>query len=387
MTRETKIRTKSIADDTNLRCLEVSIGKAKVLTPSKSLGADFISNTKLPDKLSSQFNEIYKSFDNVTIDKIRQNTELSRKKNNDFKKLYNNGSDLPTISFIDYKNKTNDLAFPTDDEIDLLTNFAYTYSDITPIPAVSKCATNINLKTFDSFLDYLKRSIESIEVWNNKPIMGYIPFVASLFLEVIVELYIDNGINAFYLDFNRKGFSDLTAITSIKKKLGLLGYAENHLIHFINMDYGKMNKEAQILPARDFLGFAHGLDSMGDVHRVKFGKNKPKTPSPSTPEKFRVFNRDGYGYYRIDMGELGGISVYPEGAMYSSADILSQTVKKKQRNMLKLVNFQEQKEECDLLQLIVNEEEKHSYDYFDSKKFIDKKDLKKIKRSNGIITT
>jgi len=379
MTRETKIKTKSIADDTNLRCLEVSIGKSKLLTPSKSLGADFVSNTKLPNNLSSQFNEISKSFKPDTIEKIRQNPEASRKKNNEFKKMYNNGANLPTISFIDYK--TTEPVFPTDDEINLLTNFAYTYSDITPIPAVPKCATNLSFETIDSFLDYLRRSIESIEVWNNKPIMGYLPFVGSLFLEEIIELYIDNGINAFYLDFNRKGFSDLTAITSIKKKLGQLGYAENHLIHFINMDYGKMNKESQVLPARDFLGFAHGLDSMGDVHRtLGFAKKKIVKSIPATTEKFRVFNRDGYGYYRIDMGELEGISVYPEEAMYSSKDILSERTKSRKKNMLKLVNFQEQKKECDLLQVIVNEDEKHSYDYFDSKKFIDKKDLKKIKR-------
>lgn len=379
MTRETKIRTKSIADDTNLRCLEVSIGKSKLLTPSKSLGADFVSNTKLPNNLSSQFNEISKSFKPDTIEKIRQNPEASRKKNNEFKKMYNNGANLPTISFIDYK--TTEPVFPTDDEINLLTNFAYTYSDITPIPAVPKCATNLSFETIDSFLDYLRRSIESIEVWNNKPIMGYLPFVGSLFLEEIIELYIDNGINAFYLDFNRKGFSDLTAITSIKKKLGQLGYAENHLIHFINMDYGKMNKEAQVLPARDFLGFAHGLDSMGDVHRtLGFAKKNIVKPTPATIEKFRVFNRDGYGYYRIDMGELEGMLVYPEEAMYSSKDILSERVMARKKNMLKLVNFQEQKKECDLLQVIANEDEKHSYDYFDSKKFIDKKDLKKIKR-------
>ena len=379
MTRETKIKTKSIADDTNLRCLEVSIGKSKLLTPSKSLGADFVSNTKLPNNLSSQFNEISKSFKPDTIEKIRQNPEASRKKNNEFKKMYNNGANLPTISFIDYK--TTEPVFPTDDEINLLTNFAYTYSDITPIPAVPKCATNLSFETIDSFLDYLRRSIESIEVWNNKPIMGYLPFVGSLFLEEIIELYIDNGINAFYLDFNRKGFSDLTAITSIKKKLGQLGYAENHLIHFINMDYGKMNKESQVLPARDFLGFAHGLDSMGDVHRtLGFAKKKIVKSIPATTEKFRVFNRDGYGYYRIDMGELEGISVYPDEAMYSSKDILSERTKSRKKNMLKLVNFQEQKKECDLLQVIVNEDEKHSYDYFDSKKFIDKKDLKKIKR-------
>lgn len=383
MTTETKIRTKDVADDTSLRSLEISIGRAKIMTPSKSLGADLVSPNKVMfPNTGTQFNEIYKTFTPESLIKIRNDQPTSRKKNLEFQKLRDNVPNSPAISFIDYKVKEGERLIPTDAEINTLTNFAYTYSDITPIPALPNFVTSINHENYDDFRTYLKKSIESIEIWNHKPIMGYLPFVGVVFLEDIIDLYVEHGINAYYLDFNRKGFGDLTAITAIKKQLGTHDLQDNHFIHFINMDYGKVNKEINVLPAKDFLGFGHGLDSMGNSHRPKgFSKKEGQLPSPLPPKKYRVFDREGYGYYRIEVANLEHKETpYPEKAVFSREMILHEKTKVNKDRMMGLVNLQEQTTECSQLQLIAAENVKHSFEYFATKPCLDKKDLKKIKR-------
>ncbi len=383
MTTETKIRTKDVADDTSLRSLEITRGKSKIITPSKSLGPDLISSRVVFPNTGKQFNEIYKRFSPENIEKIRCDESFSRSKNIELRKKREIIPDSPATVFIDYFVNDAEHPIPTDTEIDVLTNFAYTYSDITPIPALPKFVPKLNKDNFDYFLTYLKKSIETIEEWNHKPIMGYIPFVGTLFVDEIVDLYAGYGINAFYLDFNRKGFGDLTVITAIKRKMKKLDLEENHLIHFVNMDYGKRNKNANVLPAKDFLGFGLGLDSMGDSHRQiaipkKNGSNLEKDP----PKKYRVFDREDYGYYRIDVANLESKETpYPADAIFSKDEILNEKIHKNKDRMMKLVNLQEQTKECHHLQYIASENTENTFEYFEEKHSLDVKDLKNLKKT------
>ncbi len=383
MTTETKIRTKDVADDTSLRSLEITIGKSKIITPSKSLGPDLISSRVVFPNTGKQFNEIYKSFNPEMIEKIRSNEPFSLSKNTKFRKMREIIPDSPSISFIDYKVVDGGRLLPTDEEIDVLTNFAYTYSDITPIPAVPRFVQTMNKDNFDDFIIYLKKSIDTIEEWNHKPIMGYIPFVGMMFIDDIVDLYAGYGINAFYLDFNRKGLGDLTTITAIKRNMKRLDIEENHFIHFVNMDYGKVNKIANILPAKDFLGFGLGLDSMGDSHRPKaIPPKNGSSPEKVPPKKYRLFDREDYSYYRIDVANLENKETpYPVDAMFSRDEILNEKTKSNKERMIKLVNLPEQTKECNQLQLIASENTKNTFGYFEAKHSLNIKDLKGLKKN------
>lgn len=381
MTTETKIRTKAVADDDPaMRTLEVSLGKTKIITPSKSLDAKLVSTKDSPSFDGGNLNEISFSFSSDKIQKLLLDQVVNRKLNSDFKKYYYNSSSRPSASFIDFKTDVPQL--PTESEIAILTNYAYTYSDITPIPSVSRfgSSNNINSENFDELCCYIKSAISSIEEWNHKPIMGYIPLLGPLYLTKLVDLYVDAGINAFYLDFNTKGFTDLTAITAIKKRLGKAGLSENHFIHIINMSYDKANKDAAVLPARDFLEFGMGLDSLGNTHRGRaIKKEEGIPPVPGIERKVRVFDREGYGYHRIDSVSLSdGDTPYPRSAFYTRDEILSAPSVAKKLRMMNLVNYQEQVTECSHLQTLVSEGEK-TLDYFNGKSCLDNRAKERLK--------
>jgi len=377
MTTETRIRTLSVADDTALRSLEISLGKSKITTPSKSLGADLVSAKLSFPNAGNQLNEIYKSFTSEIIKKIHTDQKYNVKKNKEFGKLLNNGSNSPTITLLDFKERnTESPQIPTVKEIDTLTNFAYTFSDITPIPALPNYASKLTIDNQEEFLNYLTSAVTSIEEWNHKPIMGYIPLTVGPILNNIVDLYVEHGINAYYIDFNRKGpLSNPTALTTIKRRLGKHGLEENHFLHFVNMEYGKTNREAIYLPARDFLGFGSGLDSMGNSHRPRgFVKSKIRVP-----KKIRVFDKEEYGYYRLEVATLHDTSHFPESALFSRDEILAEPVKITKEKKMELVNLQEQTAECQHLQLVAAEEVKNSFGYFKTKACLEEKDLKQIK--------
>ncbi|MDO9522841.1 MAG: hypothetical protein Q7J08_03910 [Methanocorpusculum sp.] len=386
MTTETRIKTLSVADDTALRSLEISLGKSKITTPSKSLGADLVSPKLSFPNAGNQLNEIYKSFTSEIMNKIQTDQKYNETKNKEFGKLFNNGSNSPTITLLDFKERnTENPLIPTAKEIDTLTNFAYTFSDITPIPALPNYASKLTIDNQEEFLNYLTSAVTSIEEWNHKPIMGYIPLTVGPILNNIVDLYVEHGINAYYIDFNRKGpLSNPTALTTIKRRLGKHGLEENHFLHFVNMDYGKTNREAIYLPARDFLGFGSGLDSMGNAHRPRvFVRPTNGTTPIIVPKKFRVFDKEEYGYYRLEVESLHDTSHFPESALFSRDEILAEPVKITKEKKMGLVNLQEQTAECQHLQLVAAEEVKNSFGYFKSKPCLEEKDLKQIKLTHS----
>ena len=264
MTAETRIKTRDLADDTGLRSLEISIGRSKIVTPSKSLGADIVSSKQLFSQSGTQFNEIFSSFNPEKITNFLLDSKKNTEKNRRLKQCMDNGNGSPAVCFIDYNGKQDGQPLiPTPSEIETLTNIAYTFSSITPIPAIPKVAAAVKLDNEDLFIQYIQNCIDSIEVWNHKPIMGYLPIgMIQPVLEKLIDIYLDHGINAYYLDYNLSNLSgSSTNITALKKKLAKRGYSENHCFYVLNMKYGKVQKENPVLPARDFLGFGLELDS------------------------------------------------------------------------------------------------------------------------------
>lgn len=379
MTAETRIKTRDLADDTGLRSLEISIGRSKIVTPSKSLGADIVSSKQLFSQSGTQFNEIFSSFNPEKITNFLLDSKKNTEKNRKLKQCMDNGNGSPAVCFIDYNGKQDGQPLiPTLSEIETLTNIAYTFSSITPIPAIPKVATAVKLDNEDLFIQYIQNCIDSIEVWNHKPIMGYLPIgMIQPVLEKLIDIYLDHGINAYYLDYNLSNLSgSSTNITALKKKLAKRGYSENHCFYVLNMKYGKVQKENPVLPARDFLGFGLELDIVGNSHR---GQPLPSdyarkiTPSP---KKFRVLNRDEYGYYRVDLANIANETHYPTDSPIPLSSILSTRSQAEKERLVQQVNLHEQTAECVTLQQIVSEKVDHTYDYFQSKSCLSDKDLK-----------
>ncbi|MDD3621531.1 MAG: hypothetical protein PHQ81_03915, partial [Methanofollis sp.] len=227
----------------------------------------------------------------------------------------------------------------------------------------------------------------SIEIRNNKSILGYIPSVAALYTRKIIDFYLDNGINAYYIDFDGTMVrSHLDSLNALKKQLAKRGYEEDNFLYYINVSYGKAINDQDVLSARDLIAYGHGLDCLGGVHMgpkrnpgfYEWLKTKKDIPRNTT----RLLNRQDYGYYRIDrMGETVG-EIYPRDALIESGDILSGS-ESRQKRLLKIVNLQQQCKEADTLRMVTVESQDMTLDYFRSKRNVIKEDLKSLAKNKG----
>jgi hypothetical protein len=388
MNTEINISQRSAADDTELRSLEFKINSKRITTPIKAIETKgFYANTSFPTSLTS-LNEIYFKFDAASLKRCNEEKAYSRGKNQEVRESKSKSKGSPTICLISYRYSnryTEGLErYPTDDEIYLLTNAAYAFSDVTPIPSVPKMTgDNLNIDNFHNFLQYIDTCYEKIQIRNKKKILGYIPTAATYFVRKIVNHYLDKGINAFYIDFNGTMISSHSEmINLLKRELAIRGYEENNFLHFINVNYGKGIRDKTVLPARDLLGFGYGLDSLGGVHLAPKRNEKYyqwlKEQKDVERNSRRLLNRRDYGYYRFDsLGDKDLRDVYPNDALVPLTAMHTDT-RTRLDNYIRIVNLQQQCKEANTLTEIVSENQDRTLDYFKTKKHLVDEDLKRL---------
>jgi len=387
MTKEVRISNYSRADDTDLRTMTVDLGPRKITTPTKAITTkSFYKDTQFPSELSD-LNEIFLRFDDKTLISMDEDKSYSMHKNNDVNRSKIKANDCPSLCFVEFKNKGDTKRYPNIHELETLTNVAYTYSDLTPIPSIPKMARTINKENYDEFIQYISSCIDSIEVRNKKSILGYIPSVAALYTRKLVDFYLDHGINAYYIDFDGTMVrSHLDSLNALKKQLAKRGYEENNFLYYTNVSYGKAINDQGVLSARDLVAYGHGLDCLGGIHMGP--KRSPefyewfKTKKDISRNTNRILNRQDYGYYRIDLAESIP-NIYPKDALIESGNVLSE-LNSRQKRLLQIVNLQQQCKEADNLKIITNESQDTSLDYFRSKKNVIKEDLKSLAKKSGI---
>ena len=328
---------------------------------------------------------MYYPFDETSLKNINENAAVSKAKNKAAHKSITQSGNKPTMCLIQFKNEETAARYPTEDEIDILTNTAYSFSDITPIPSIPKIARGLDTDNFDSFLAYLDISTESINVRNKKPIIGYIPATAPLFTRKIVNFYLDHGINAYYIDLDGTMISThATALNALKIELKKRGYEENNFLHFINVSYGKSINDQEVLSARDLLGFGQGLDSLGGVHTGP--KRNPgyyewlKAHKDIKQNTNRLLNRDDYGYYKVKNLGSSLLKMVPKGVPVQPGDITSPS-ESHQTRAVKIVNMHQQCVESTVLRTIVRETPYKTLGYFRSKSNVLESDLKNLVKS------
>jgi hypothetical protein len=387
MTKETEIHLCSIADDTDLRSLQVRIGNKNLKTPTKAIATNsFYKDTSFPKELCD-LQELFLKFDGESLIKKDQDLKFSSNKNKQLKREKEKANGCPYFCLLEFKNKGENWRYPTEKEIDILTNLAYSHSDITPIPSIPKVARNLNIENFDVFIEYLDSCYNSIEIRNKKNIMGYIPATAPLFGRKLINYYLDKGINAYYVDFDSSMITThLDVLNAMKRELAKRGYEENHLFHFVNVSYGKSINDQKVLSARDILGFGYGLDSLGGIHsgpkRNPEFYEKLKAMKNISRNTKRLLNVDDYGYYRFDSVKDNLQSIYPADALIS-IDELNTITESRLEKYLKIVNLQQQCIEADKLAQVTTEEPDKSLEYFKSKKNVLKNDLKSLSKSSN----
>jgi len=383
---EIRVSGYSSSDDTDLRSLEFSVANKPVKTPTRALNTGpFFRDTKIASELAS-LNELYFTFDETSLKAINENPAASKIKNKTAHKSNVKSDFKPTLCILQFKNQDAAARYPSESEIDILTNTAYSFSDITPIPSIPKIARGLDTGNFDAFLAYLDKGTETINVRNKKPIIGYIPATAPLFIRKIINFYLDRGINAYYIDFDGTMiFNHATALNALKIELKKRGYEENNFLHFINVSYGKSINDQEVLSARDLLGFGQGLDSLGGVHTGP--KRNPgfyewlKAHKDVKQNTNRILNRNDYGYYKVkNLGE-SLLKMVPKGVPVQPGDITSSS-ENHQTRAVKIVNMHQQCVESTVLRTIVKESPDKTIGYFRSKSNVLETDLKNLTKTS-----
>jgi hypothetical protein len=386
MSTEIRISKYSVSDDTDLRTLDFSIGNKPVKTPSRALNTNtFFRDTKIATALSS-LNELYFTLNETSLKNINEQKAASEAKNKAAHKSNVQSGNKPTFCLLQFKNSEEKARYPTPDEIDILINTAYSFSDITPIPSIPKITRALNTDNFDAFLAYLDACNTAINVRNKKPIIGYIPATVSLFTRKIINFYLDHGINAYYVDFDGTMISThATSLNALKVELKKRGYEENNFLHYVNVSFGKSINDQKVLSARDLLGFGQGLDSMGGVHMGP--KRNPefyewlKTQKDVKRNTNRLLNREDYGYYRVDTLGARITCMIPKDAPVQQNDIMSAS-ESHQTRAVKIVNLHQQCVESTVLRTIVNETPDKTLEYFRSKSNVLETDLKNLVKTS-----
>jgi hypothetical protein len=376
MAHEIKIKDLVFAEDSYYKTQRVKIGSKSFVTPIKAI--DLRKNITGVGVNSSirGVNEVYRIFNSKSLTNV-QTTNREQVINNEINRLFKKYSseDDVNICFTEFE----DLKIPNEDEIEYLTNLSYVHSDITPLPLLPKVAKNITSDTFNEYNTFVKNAIETIDVLNNKPIMGIIPMaIPSAFMPTLLNTYLDNGITALCLDFQGSTVgSSLTKIRALVKSMKKQKLLEKSFIYSINLGAGKLPKSKEVVPAKDILSFGYGFDTIGGQHIRKRLPPEVRAKILSAKNMFenslRLFNKKNYGYYRATKKETVK-EIYPEDSSIP-LEVLEKI--KTHPNIDKLFNQEQQGFEAVNLRVIIKEEQK-LLSYLDKKEYVEVNDIKAL---------
>lgn len=318
---EATIRT-TCDPDTDHRSQSIQVNGKSVKTPVKAIDYNkVLPSLDLRDR-GGYIHELYQSISKSMLsDHARGKKTGADRVLDSYVGMFKDPSVIQ-MCFLKYSGE----GFPKPSEIEYLTDLAYGYSDITPIPMISDflgkitSTNNKNPKTssdkkFEIGKRYILDAIETIKQRHHKPIMGYIPNSRN-HIDELVKLYHDAGINMFYFDANRT--NPVNAEHNIRK---LTRNLKNHrtfdksFIYIVNAGYGRAEKNGMI-PAMDILGFGLGIDCLGENHAPAM-RPRNLIAKMMTDVRFpKIFLKDHYAYYKFNGKD--GVHLYPQD---SSVDI------------------------------------------------------------------
>ena len=141
-----------------------------------------------------------------------------------------------------------------------------------------------------------------------------------------LDYYIDQNINTFCFDFNGKT-PDPLKLRPVLRYLKQKKILDVSLIYGLNSKPGRLLKNTNIIPSKDFIAYGFGLDVLGGTHSApklpkEFFEKMKKAIAKNQSNKKRLFIKKDYGYYKIDKkSEIE--KVFPDDTSVSLAKIFS----------------------------------------------------------------
>ncbi len=334
----THLEIESLADDNGkslFRSQRVKINGKEAITPLKALDTTkFRSNTKL-NKNAYGFSEIYRKIGSDKINQLLTDADEHDRYSRELTRIFNrsHSTDL-NICVLKFSPNTPN-QFPSRSDIELLTDIAHSFSDITPIPLPG---VKIDKTNFSSYMSYLQLCYDTIEEFNNKPIMGTIPRLPRELYPKLLDFYAKNQITSFCFDFDGRT-PDHLKLRPIIRHLKTKKILEQTLIYGINAKPGKTLKNINVIPSKDFTAYGFGLDILGENHigPKGYNPNLQISDDKKLENRKRIFIKSDYGYYKTTTGEEIRES-YPNDTAIKLDDMLHE----QQSTLQKLFNMEQQ---------------------------------------------
>lgn len=366
---------------------DLRINGKNLITPIKSLNLSKSNSKLLFNDKTKGINELYKRFSlskeskrnailNVLnypdkLDKFNYELNSLVRKTNIDKEI--------NLLFIEY----DDIKYPDKKPLEFILDTAYEYSDITPLPIIPKIPQRIgsNETAFEKYKGFLEESIEIIETLNHKPIMGIVP-PTLIFISDIVDFYAKKEIDSFVFDFDGKTpMSMRQTIRTFMRSLKKNDLLENSFIHSINANHGRFNKDVNVVGAKDILSFGLGFDSLGEKHKPLRGpKEFFKKLKNREVNKLRLFNKEDYGYYKLNRNQIQ--EIYPNDSIIKMNSFENENLDS--RNLQKSFNLEQIGLESIRLRDII--ENQKALDYLSNKIQVKKEDYKKVVKMKKEVT-
>lgn len=336
-----RVSKENIDDDIYIKSEKLRVNNKTVETPIKSFDMTKLrKDTQISEEVKG-VNEIFKVFNGNKIREYlsgtKDETEIHKKIQTPLKKTLETDINFCFIRLDDEK------ILAEDEEINFITNIGYSYSDATPLPlsnAFFKEGVDA-FETFDKYTDFMSRCIESINRWNNKPILGIIPSrMPSNFVKHLVDFYHGNDITSFAFDFDGRVNSGLVShMRELMIVINELDISNESFTYSCNTAIGKPSKGSNITKANDILVYSYGFDVMGDNHiPMKLSKDVvEKLKKRSNDSRIRLFNSEDYGHYKHD-NINDALPMYPSSETNISFEIFNGNNKKKHADSQRLFN-------------------------------------------------
>ncbi|MDD4211610.1 MAG: hypothetical protein PHC46_04425 [Clostridia bacterium] len=288
-----KVKLKKLDDELLFKTLDLNVGEKNIQTPFKA------GQKKTP---AGEICEIYKNFTTERLEKIESDNEEEKKLNSLLRAEY---SDAINLCFTNCTPQST----ITKKHIETMADLSYPYSDILVTPMWSNIIKNeIGDSVKDKFIKLTNEYIEVLETLNNKSIIGLVPTkIPRQFIDDIIKNYADKGIDHYAINFDGQSIESVPSwFRKLNRTIKEQVSTEKSLLYSINSNEGKFAKKADSISAKDFIGLGYGLDIIGLNHiALKMPSEVwAKMKIQNTPMSYRKFNRETYGYERINETEL-----------------------------------------------------------------------------------
>ena len=281
-------KVKKIDEELAYRTTRIQFGSESLITPLCS------SNNDVP---ANDVNEIYRNYSKDCLQKGARSSEMERGLNLELKKKTRSGLN---VCFVDY----NDSAKLTDNELGLLTDLQYQYSQIAVTPIWSGLLGSYEgEKLKELILEWNRKNIEVIETLNNKSVMGTVSTtMPRTIVGDVIDSMVDHGVTLFAIDArNRFLDNQETWMRHVIRTIKQRGLLDDTMIYVVNARIASFSKNADVVLARDFLNAGYGADILGGLHIPNPGAGKAKEAQmkKGLEPTCRIFDEETYGYSKM----------------------------------------------------------------------------------------